>query len=180
MKTILAICGSTRQASSNLSLIQAIAELYPNELRINIFPSVADLPHFNPDLDIDEPPLAVKKFRKQIHNADAVLISTPEYAMGLPGSLKNALDWTVKTADFSAKPVAAITASSSGKKAHQSLIDVLTVIEAKMTVETQLLISFIKTKVRGREITDPATLQSVQVLVASLMKLMEADILPQE
>ena len=84
--------------------------------------------------------------------------------MGIPGSLKNLLDWTVSSSDFSNKPVVAITASSLGQKAHASLVGTLQVIEARITESTQLLISFIKTKVNDRQqITDENTLKDVRI-----------------
>ena len=64
-------------------------------------------------------------FRKSIEEADAVLICTPEYVFSLPGILKNALEWTVSTTVFSDKPTALLTASSSGEKAHESLLLVM-------------------------------------------------------
>src|SRR5580658_2096020 len=130
-QNVLAICGSTRERSTNLHIIKAIAELTSDRLNIRIFDGLSRLPHFNPDLDTDIPPAEVTEFRDQLKAADGVLICTPEYAMGLPGSLKNALDWTVSSSGFSNKPVAAITASTSGQKAHESLLGTLKVIEAR-------------------------------------------------
>ena len=166
---IIAISGSTRKASSNLNLIKAIADLSADVFDIVIYEGLAGLPHFNPDLDNENAPQQVKEFRHQIRSADAVLICTPEYAMGVPGTLKNALDWTVSSMEFSGKPVALITASSSGEKAHRSLLGTLLVIESKMTTDTQLLISFVKTKVSPEpRITDAETLEKVNNLIRSL------------
>ena len=162
-KNILAISGSTRKQSSNLNLIKAIEKLYANELSIKIYDGLLNLPQFNPDDDTENPPVQVTDLRKQIKEANGILICTPEYAMGVPGSLKNLLDWTVSSSDFSNKPVVAITASSSGQKAHLSLLATLQVIEALINERTQLLISFIKTKVNDRQqITDENTLKDVR------------------
>ena len=162
-KNILAISGSTRKQSSNLNLIKAIEKLYANELSIKIYDGLLNLPQFNPDDDTENSPVQVTDLRKQIKEANGILICTPEYAMGVPGSLKNLLDWTVSSSDFSNKPVVAITASSSGQKAHLSLLATLQVIEALINERTQLLISFIKTKVNDRQqITDENTLKDVR------------------
>ena len=162
-KNILAISGSTRKQSSNLNLIKAIEKLYANELSIKIYDGLLNLPQFNPDDDTENSPVQVTDLRVQIKEANGILICTPEYAMGVPGSLKNLLDWTVSSSDFSNKPVVAITASSSGQKAHLSLLATLQVIEALINERTQLLISFIKTKVNDRQqITDENTLKDVR------------------
>jgi NAD(P)H-dependent FMN reductase len=164
-KTILAICGSTRQSSSNTDLINAIIKLYGNRIHFQILESLENIPPFNPDLDGDNSPPAVTTFRKKLKDADGILISTPEYAMGVPGVLKNAIDWTVSSMEFSHKPVALITASSVGEKAHASLLETLKVIEAFIPENFRLLISFVKTKIRGGEITDPKTVQQVSDLM---------------
>ncbi len=169
---ILAISGSTRKASSNLNLIKAIADLASETFTINIFERLSDLPHFNPDLDNENIPEQVTDFRRQLREADGILICTPEYAIGVPGTLKNAIDWTVSSMEFSKKPVALITASLSGEKAHNSLLGTLLIIEAKMTADTQLLISFIKKKVNDNcKITDKETLNSITKLIQSLTEI---------
>jgi chromate reductase, NAD(P)H dehydrogenase (quinone) len=165
-KKILAICGSTRKTSTNLNLIKAIADLTKEKFDFTLFKGLTDIPHFNPDFDTDNPPQAVVDFRKQLREADGILICTPEYAMGVPGTLKNAIDWTVSSMGFSNKPTALITASSMGEKGHASLLETLKVIESDITAETQLLISFVKTKVsQDCKITDSKTLDAVNALM---------------
>jgi len=165
---ILAICGSTKQSSINLSLIKAIADLTAAEFNLSIFSSIESIPHFNPDKDNDSPPPEVSGFRNRIKNSDGVLICTPEYAMGVPGTLKNAIDWTVSSGEFSHKPVALITASSQGQKGHASLLETLRIIECSIPDETQMVISFVKTKVSSdNKIIDPATLESVKNLMTA-------------
>ena len=170
-KKILASSGSLRQNSTNLNLIKAIIELYSEKLDIKIFEGLSDIPHFNPDLDNDSPPNKIIDFRRQLNEVDGVLICTPEYAMGVPGTLKNAIDWTVSSCEFSHKPVALITASSDGQKGHRSLLETLKVIECDIPDDSQLLISFVKTKVSNEEkITDRPTLEQVKKLMSSLVK----------
>lgn len=172
-KKILAILGSTRAASSNLNLVKAIQALTKDVFEITIYDGIGQLPQFNPDIDnVENVPASVTAFRSQIKEADGVLISTPEYAMGVPGALKNAIDWTVSSCEFSHKPVALITASTSGLKAHDALLATLQVIEAKMNNETALVISFIKTKVNEEYvITDAHTLQQVNDLLKAFAQL---------
>ena len=168
-KKILAVSGSTRQNSTNLNLIKAISDLFKEKIAIKIFQGLSDIPHFNPDLDTADPPKKVLEFRKQLKEADGILICTPEYAMGVPGTLKNAIDWTVSSMEFSHKPVALITASSSGQKAHHSLLETLKVIESEIPESSQLLISFVKTKIKDDKITDTDTLENVKQLIGSLI-----------
>ena len=177
-KKIIVICGSTRADSVNLHLIQAIGDIANAQFEINIFKELAGIPHFNPDLDTDSPPAEVTQFREQLKAADGILICTPEYAMGVPGTLKNAIDWTVSSMEFSHKPVALITASSSGHKAHASLMETLKVIESEMTPATSLLISFIKTKIsQDGKIKDEKTLAEVQKLIKAFDELMEKQLM---
>src|SRR5215471_4308401 len=146
-KKIIAIPGSIRQGSTNRNLINAIIQLFSDKLNIKIFEGLADIPHFNPDFDNENPPAKVSDFRGQLKNADGILICTPEYAMGVPGTLKNAIDWTVSSCEFSHKPTALITASSMGENGHESLLKTLKIIESKIADQTQLLVSYVKTKV---------------------------------
>lgn len=164
-KKIFAISGSTRANSSNLSLIRAIEKLVADKLMFHVFNDLAALPHFNPDLNSDEIE-AVKHFRRQIKESDGVLICTPEYAHGVPGSLKNAIDWTVGTGEFSQKPTMLITASTDGQFGHQALLETLRVIEAKNIDELNLLVQFIRSKINiSNEIID----EELKVVLKNLM-----------
>ncbi len=168
---VLAIIGSTRKDSSNLRLIQAIAQ-WNTLLDLEIFNSIDDIPHFNPDLDHEEPPSSVSNFRNKIRKSKGVIISTPEYAMGVPGTLKNCIDWTVSSCEFSKKPVSLITASTSGFKGHQALLNTLEVIEDFMPPEIQLIIPSVKTKLKGVEITDAETREKVEKLLHHFQQLL--------
>ena len=175
-KTILAICGSTRISSTNLNLIKAVSDLLPTNFKLEILEGLIEIPHFNPDLDNENPPASVIAFRNRLMSADGILICTPEYAMGVPGTLKNAIDWTVSSCEFSHKPVALITAPSLGEKGHASLLGTLKIIESNITDETQLVISYAKTKIsKDFKITDGDTLKAVTLVVNALRSLIEAN-----
>src|SRR5688572_8029801 len=103
-KKILAISGSTRKNSSNEKILSHIKELFSQSLDITIFTAIDQLPHFNPDLSENELPASVKNFLKIIEETEGIIICTPEYVFSLPGTLKNALEWTVSTTVFSFKP----------------------------------------------------------------------------
>ena len=85
---ILAISGSLRSDSSNSRIINWIASMVSGDVELSIYNGLGDLPHFNGDESYE----IIHKWRRRIREADAVLICTPEYAFGVPGSLKNALD----------------------------------------------------------------------------------------
>jgi len=122
---IIAICGSLRSQSSNLALLRAATTI---AAEVEIYEGLATLPHFNPDDDIEgaTPPPAVAELRTMLANADGILISSPEYAHGVPGSLKNALDWLVSDGALVDKPVAVINASPvGGEFARDSLVETL-------------------------------------------------------
>ncbi len=130
--SILAISGSTRPNSVNEQIIKWMADHYRAQARITLYNQIAELPHFRSDLIEEKAPGPVKSLYSAIGQADAVLICTPEYVFSLPGSLKNALDWTVSTTLFTDKPTALIVASSSGAKAFESLQLIMTTLGAKM------------------------------------------------
>lgn len=158
-KKVFAICGSTRTQSANLTILEHIAAITSKELDVEIYKDLAALPHFNPDHDKEKAPPIVEELRSKIKNADGVIICTPEYVFSLPGALKNAIEWCVSTTVFSEKPVALITASASGAKAHESLQLVMKTIYADVRQETQLLIQGAKGKVNKDGIITDETLQ---------------------
>jgi len=129
---ILAISGSPRATSSNTSLLRAAVALAPPGMEISLYDGLGDLPHFNPDLDGEAISPAVKAWRTSLQAAEGIVFSVPEYAHGVPGSLKNALDWVVGSSEFVGKPVAFFNASSRGTYAQSSLTESLTVMSAKV------------------------------------------------
>lgn len=171
MKNILAMSGSLRAKSTNLTIIENIAEMFSSKINVRVYNGLAHLPHFNPDLEQSEPIAEVADFRRQIRESDGVLICTPEYVFSIPGALKNALEWTVGTNDFAGVPVALITASSLGEKTHESLFLVLKTIEAKITENTALLISGARTKINSEgKISDAPTIEAINLLIESFLR----------
>ncbi|HEY0134865.1 MAG TPA: NADPH-dependent FMN reductase [Nannocystis sp.] len=127
---VLAISGSLRAASSNTALLRAAARLAPQHVTVTLYGGLAELPPFNPDHD-EAPGPAVTALRAQLKAADGVLISTPEYAHGVPGSLKNLLDWVVGSGELVDKPVALLHASRS-PWALASIRETLSVMSARL------------------------------------------------
>jgi len=126
---IVAICGSLREHSSNLALLRSARKFAPDGMTITLYDGLGKLPHFDPDDDEEGaiPPPAVAELRSLLAAADGILISSPEYAHGVPGSLKNALDWLVSDGALVDKPIALISASPvGGQYAQASLVETLT------------------------------------------------------
>jgi len=169
---ILAISGSLRSTSANTNILRAIAAMVPQNIAVNIWEGLDSLPHFNPELE--EVFLPVVNFRQKLKEADAVIFSTPEYAFGVPGVLKNALDWVVSSGELNGKPVAAIGASplySGGEKALASLFLTLTALGTDMGNGSALSIGDIKNKMTAEgEISDHQTLQALMQLLEDLIK----------
>lgn len=138
--TILAISGSLRARSSNTEALRAASALAPDDVTVTLFDGLADLPHFNPDLDQEGsvPPPSVAAFRADVAAADALLICSPEYAHGVPGSLKNALDWLVSGSEIPYKPVGVLNVSSRSVHANASLVETLRTMSAVVVPEASI------------------------------------------
>ena len=102
---VLALSGSLRRVSSNTALVSAAARVAPVGVEVSIYAQLADVPPFDPDLDVDTAPTGVVTFRAAIEACDAILICSPEYARGVSGVLKNALDWIVRSGELIDKPI---------------------------------------------------------------------------
>ena len=166
VQTIIGICGSIRQRSSSHVILEEIRRLLPAEIIFETYDNLASVPAFD---GREEDPEPVKEFKAILKKADGIFISSPEYAFGVPGALKNALDWTVGTADFFHKPVALVTASSQGMRAHESMQYILAALAAELHPNTTLLISSIRSKVKDGRVVDGETQQALQALVASFV-----------
>jgi chromate reductase len=129
---ILAISGSLRAVSSNTAVLRAAARLAPDGVEIMLFEGLAGLPFFNPDLDGDTVPDTVAAFRGLVGEAEGILISSPEYARGVAGVLKNGLDWLVASSEFPSKPVALINTSPRATHALAALTLTLETMSAQL------------------------------------------------
>jgi chromate reductase len=140
MPHVLTLCGSLRAASSNRTLLRATEFVAPKSVVFEHYESLGELPHFNPDLETVPLPAAVAELRARIERADAILISCPEYARGIPGSFKNALDWLVGGHEFPEKPIALFNASPRASDAQAALRLVLTTMSGRVIDEASIAI----------------------------------------
>ena len=174
---ITAISGSLREQSSNTALLRTLAALAPDNVEITLFDGLDDLPYFSPERDIDLPPEPVSRLREALRSADGVIFSTPEYAHGIPGSLKNALDWVVGSGELSQKPVAAMSASPSsdgGSHAHAALVEVLTTMDARVVTEASRSIGVVRAKLgSGGDSISPELRQVLSGCLAALYNAMQ-------
>jgi chromate reductase, NAD(P)H dehydrogenase (quinone) len=171
---VLGISGSLRRVSSNTALVRAAVRLAPAGIDLSIFTELADIPPFNPDLDTDAVPAPVARFRAALRPSDGILISSPEYAHGVSGVLKNALDWVVGSGELIDKPIAVINASTRATHAHASLCETLTTMSARVVEHASMTIPVSSTTFDGDgNLTDPCLSAALTSAIAAL-----ADVTP--
>ncbi len=174
-RTILAINGSASKGSSNLRLIEFLASKSGENFTWEIFDDLAQLPHFSPELSLENTPASILAMRKRIENADAVLICTPEYIFSIPSGLKNLIEWCVSTVIFDKKPLGIITASASGEKGHEELQLIMRTVGAVFTPETILLVQGIKGKIDANGvITDSETQKRVERFASTFQEFLQS------
>ena len=139
---VLAISGSLRAASKNTALLRAIAQLAPSNVTVELYCDLGKLPLFNPDLENDRPQSVISLCEK-LMKADVVLIASPEYAHGVTGAIKNALDWMVSTEAFINKPVALLNASPRAVHAHKALRETITVMSGLVIDEASITLAIV-------------------------------------
>jgi chromate reductase len=139
MISILAISGSLRRASFNTLLLRAAVELTPRNMDISLYENLADLPPFDADLE-ECLPVSASDLRRRVQRCDGMLIASPEYAHGVSGVMKNALDWLVGGPEFVNKPVALFNASARATHAYAALADSITVMSGNLIEEASATI----------------------------------------
>lgn len=140
---ILAISGSLRARSSNTAILQAMRKLAPDSVAITIYGELGALAHFNPDIEIDErliPPSA-RALRDAVAKCDGFLVACPEYAHGVPGSFKNALDWLVGCTEFAGKPTSLINIVPRAFHAQSALRETLSTMAVRFVSDAFVSVS---------------------------------------
>lgn len=172
---ILGICGSLRQASYNRGLLAAARDLAPAGTTLDIA-DLREIPFFDQDLEAQGDPAPVASLKERIRGADAVLIATPEYDWGVPGVLKNALDWVSRPAGRSAlkqKPLAMMGASDGPwgtTRAQLQLRQTLTYMDVLTLPSPWVYVASAKEKFDASgALTDEKTREQVQGLVQALV-----------
>lgn len=172
---ILGISGSLRRGSFNTALIRTAGEVAPEGVDVTVFEGLRDIPPYDEDLRQEGPQPAVEKLRDAIRSADAVLFATPEYNHGLPGVLKNAIDWVSRPAPENPllnKPTAIMGASGGlmgTVRAQQQLREVLQGFTPVLHTPEVLVSSAAGRFDDQGGLTDEPTREFVRVLVAGLV-----------
>jgi len=171
---ILAIPGSLRRGSFNRSLARAAAELAPDGATVEIA-DLRDVPVYDEDVNQAGPPAVVLDFKRRIAEADAVFIATPEYNHGVPGVLKNFIDWTSRrpSQPWKGKPVAIAGASDGGfgtVRAQLALRPILGCLDARVVENPEVHVSRAQEKIdpEGRLVDGP-TREKLRTLLAVLV-----------
>lgn len=112
-------------------LLRAVVRLAPPDIQVALYPGLGSLPLFNPDIEATDP-APVADLRNRIMAADALVIASPEYAHGVTGVLKNALDWMVGNESLINRPVALLNASARAVHAQAALRETLVTMSARV------------------------------------------------
>ena len=167
---VLLVSGSTRAGSTNSFVLEALRELRLPGIVTDSYDGLVALPAFVPG---DAEPALVVDLLERIAAADAVLFSTPEYAGGLPGSLKNLLDWTVGGGQLYGKPVAWLDVANPGRGqgARAQLRTVLGYVGARIV--DAACVHVMLQRVDGRVVLDPSAAGDLSAAVAALVGAVE-------
>jgi chromate reductase len=170
MPFFLAISGSLRAGSSNTAALEAIALLAPPYVTVRRYDELDLLPAFNPDLESGDLPAPVARLHALVGKADAIVISSPEYARGMAGALKNMLDWLVGALEFPGKPVALITTSQRAEYAPEQLRLVLTTMSARIVEPACVTLPLLgKTLTAGEIAADGILSRQLRAVVDALL-----------
>lgn len=170
---ILAIPGSLRVASSNRALLRAAATLAPEGIKITLYNGLGDLPFFNPDLEGMEPP-SVIDFWARLRASDGLLIASPEYAHGVTGVLKNALDWVVGGEEFVYKPIALLNASPRATHGMASLVKTIRVMSARVVTEASITVPLLGRNLDADGIvSDPELSSALRAAIVAFARAIE-------
>lgn len=151
---VLGLSGSLRAASGNTALLRAMMACHVDGIEMSVCEQLGALPLFNPDEELTPAPV-VLEFQRQVTVADALVIASPEYAHGVTGTIKNALDWLVGLEAFAFKPIALLNTSRRAHHAYDALRETLLTMSATIVDDASLTIPL------------PATGDSLERLLAS-------------
>lgn len=172
---ILAIAGSLRKESYNRGLIRVAKEVAPSTCTLEVF-DLDGIPPYNQDEETTLPK-SVAQLKAKVREADAILISTPEYNYSIPGVLKNALDWGSRPYGDNAwdnKPVAIMGASAGMQgtsRAQYHLRQVFVYLNMHALNKPEIMVGTAQDRFDAQgKLTDPKTRQKIGELLAALIE----------
>lgn len=176
---ILAIAGSLRAGSFNSAMVRAARQHAPADIDVTIYDALREIPPYDQDLDTDErTPAVVRDLRNRIKAADGLLISTPEYNYGVPGVLKNALDWASRPAASSSLlhlPIAIMGAAPGNfgtVRAQQHLRQLFLWTDSRVVTKPEVMAFKVQNLVGpDGEIRDENTIDLIRDLLGALARL---------
>lgn len=161
---VLALSGSLRTASFSTAILRALSHEQNLGITLTV-KTLEDIPLYNEDRDTDPPLTSIAELRKVVQASDGIVIATPEYNHGMPGMLKNALDWASRPAFascFRGKPVLIITSASGstgGVRAQYQLRETLVSMLAHVVPGREIVLSGVENRIRDNRFTDADTLR---------------------
>jgi NAD(P)H-dependent FMN reductase len=166
---VITLSGSFRKQSSNALLLSAVGLLAPPGVDVVMYDGLHALPHFDPDIEETALPPSASDLRQEVARADGMVIASPEYAHGVAGSFKNALDWLVGSTQFAGMPVAILNASPTARHAHEQLIEILTTMSANVVRDACLRVPVTRADGDARRIVaDPARAALIRQAISAL------------
>ncbi len=171
---LLGIAGSLSKTSRNRAVLETLRDRVSPAAILEI-QDLADVPLYDPDLDNEVPPQGVIDLRRKIGEADALIIATPEYNYGMPGVLKNALDWASRPAFQSTmvgKPVGVLSVSpafTGGVRAQQDLKYTLSGVLSIVVPHREVVIGEAGNKIEDDRLTDAKALEALDAMVAAVV-----------
>lgn len=171
---LVAISGSIRRASHCTTVLRSLPPLLPPGVTLDIFP-LDEVPLYNADLDGDKPPAAVVQLKSAIASADGLVLCSPEYNYGIPGVLKNAIDWASRpgfASPLKGKPVLIMTASpgtAGGVRAQAQIRDALAATLARPLVHQHIAIAGIAARIQEGRLVDESTLGFIETGLLELV-----------
>jgi chromate reductase, NAD(P)H dehydrogenase (quinone) len=171
---ILTLSGSLRAGSTNTSLLGALARNVPDRCRLIAHEGIGRLPIFNPDEEEPAPPEALR-LADAVRAADGIVISSPEYAHGVPGGLKNALDWLVSGDAAIGKPAMLVHASPRSAISRAALAEILRTMSFDLWAGEELAIALIGKRPAEMDaiLAEPANVQRMRETLARFADFIE-------
>jgi chromate reductase len=171
---LVGISGSLRKNSYCTAVLATLADAIADRAALEIV-SLDRLPFYNQDLDTETPPSAVADFRRALMLADGIVMVSPEFNYGVPGVIKNAIDWASRPygrAALTRKPVLTATASpafTGGVRAHVQLSEALRACFSVMPARPDIIIGGVHEKIRNGRLEDRATIEFLTAGINDLL-----------